>query len=294
MMNRLILSHSNSSSSLDGLTRQEWVKIPGRIKSPLRYPGGKSRAVKIISEYIPRDTKELCSPFFGGGSLEIFCAQQGIRVYGYDNFKPLVDFWQCLLKDPNQLANNVEKYYPLKKEKFYDLQKIQLNPREKLENGTLFFVLNRASYSGSTLCGGMSSGGRYSNDRHPRFTKSAIERLRNFSVSNLTIELADFKESIAKHPNVLLYLDPPYLVKSKLYGRKGDLHKNFDHEGLAKVLKRRNNWILSYNSCREIREFYGDYVIKTPDWKYGMSNNKDSREALIFSHDIAKLNNLDE
>ena len=49
-------------------------------KSPLRYPGGKSRAVKIISEHIRKDTTQICSPFFGGGSLEIHWAQNGIRV----------------------------------------------------------------------------------------------------------------------------------------------------------------------------------------------------------------------
>ena len=127
-----------------------------------------------------------------------------------------------------------------------------------------------------------------SNDRHPRFTRSAIERLRNFKISNLSIELEDFKKSISKHPDVLLYLDPPYLVKSKLYGRKGDLHKNFDHVGLAKILKKRDNWILSYNNSKEIHELYSDYTILYPDWKYGMSNDKSSREVLVLSHDIAK------
>ncbi|MGI0004763.1 MAG: DNA adenine methylase, partial [Candidatus Nitrosotenuis sp.] len=58
------------------------------IKSPLRYPGGKSRAVNIIAKYIPKGTKKLCSPFFGGGSFEIACAQTGTRVYGYDSFQP--------------------------------------------------------------------------------------------------------------------------------------------------------------------------------------------------------------
>ena len=91
------------------------------LKSPLRYPGGKSRAVSIISKYIPKDTTQLCSPFFGGGSLELACAQSGIRVYGYDIFGPLVDFWKLLLTNPKKLADNVEKYRPLKKEKFYEL-----------------------------------------------------------------------------------------------------------------------------------------------------------------------------
>ncbi|WP_369409719.1 MULTISPECIES: DNA adenine methylase [unclassified Wolbachia] len=39
------------------------------VKSPIRYPGGKSRAVsQIINEYIPRGLSTLCSPFIGGGA----------------------------------------------------------------------------------------------------------------------------------------------------------------------------------------------------------------------------------
>ena len=255
------------------------------VKSPLRYPGGKSRAVKILYQFIPNDTKKICSPFFGGGSFEIYCAQKGIRVYGYDNFKPLVDFWQCLLENSEELANEVEKYYPLPKAKFYEYQKIQIESKNKLERATLFYVLNRTSFSGSTLSGGMASGGLHNN---PRFNKSSIERLRKFMIENLTVGFADFKESIKNHKETLLYLDPPYMIKSKLYGRKGDLHKDFDHQGLIEILKKRGKWILSYNNSDEVKNLYGDFHIEIPKWTYGMSTNKFSRELIILSDDIAK------
>jgi len=255
------------------------------VKSPLRYPGGKSRAAKILYQLVPNDTKEICSPFFGGGSFEIYCAQKRIKVYGYDNFKPLVDFWQCLLHNSEELANEVEKHYPLPKAKFYEYQKMQIESKNKLERATLFYVLNRTSFSGSTLSGGMASGGLHDN---PRFNKSSIERLRKFKIENLTVGLADFRESIKKHKKILLYLDPPYMIKSKLYGRNGDLHKDFDHEGLANILKKRGKWILSYNDSNEVKELYANFHIETPKWAYGMSNDKFSRELIILSDDIAK------
>jgi len=256
------------------------------VKSPLRYPGGKSRAVKILFQYIPKNTKELCSPFFGGGSFEIYCAQAGIMVYGYDNFKPLVDFWQYLLEDPEKLADQVETHYPLPRAKFYEYQKLQFESRSKLERATLFYVLNRTSFSGSTLSGGMASGGLHDN---PRFNKSSIERLRKFKIENLTVELADFKESIRKHKSTLLYLDPPYMIKNKLYGHRGDLHKDFDHTGLFEILKKRRGWILSYNNSDEIKDLYSNFYIETPaTWTYGMSTNKSPREVVILSDDIAK------
>ena len=258
------------------------------IKSPLRYPGGKSRAVKIIFEYIPFNTTELCSPFFGGGSFEIYCASKGIRVYGYDNFQPLVDFWQWLLKDPEKLSNAVEKFHPLKRSDFYKLQQKHTESIDSFQRAVLFFILNRTSFSGSTLSGGMASGGI---DDNPRFTKSSIERLRNFRIQNLSVDLLDFGKSIAKHPDTLLYLDPPYIIDSKLYGIKGNLHKNFDHEAFASILKKRDKWILSYHDSAIIKDIYHDYQFVYPKWTYGMANDKRSREILILSNDLVKIKN---
>ena len=45
------------------------------IKSPLRYPGGKSRAVKLISSLVPQ-FDEFREPFVGGGSVFIYLKQQ--------------------------------------------------------------------------------------------------------------------------------------------------------------------------------------------------------------------------
>ena len=261
------------------------MKSRNKIKSPLRYPGGKSRAVKEIWKYIePLDPKKLCSPFFGGGSLEIFCAQKGIKVHGYDNFRPLVDFWRWLLKDPKKLAKSVKTYHPLTpRKKFYDLQKEHVTIKDSFQRAVKFYVLNRTSFSGSTLSGGMASGGK---DDNPRFTESSIKRINDFKIDNLDVKFASFEKSILKHPKDLLYLDPPYLIKSKLYGNKGDLHKNFKHDALAEILKKRKKWILSYNNSKEVRELYSNYHIEEPKWSYGMSKDKKSKEVLIFSSDI--------
>lgn len=252
------------------------------FRSPLRYPGGKTRGVDFITQFFPKNLDKLLSPFFGGGSIELSVAAKGTLVLGYDIFSPLVEFWQCLITQPNELAIEVEKYYPLPKEKFYELQKTQMKFKTKLERAAVYYVLNRASFSGATLSGGMSP-------EHPRFTVTSIERLRKFSNQNINVDKADFKTSLQKHPFTFTYLDPPYLIKSTLYGKKGNAHKDFDHEGLAAILQQREHWILSYNDCDEIRNMYEGFHILTPNWKYGMSNDKVSKEILIFSKNY-KLN----
>lgn len=249
-------------------------------KSPLRYPGGKARAVDLLLSLIPSKTTTLVSPFLGGGSFEIAAAHCGLTVYAYDIFEPLIDFWQCLLENPKELSDSISKYYPLSRDQFYFLQKNDVH--NKKEIGAVFFVLNRASFSGSTYSGGMSPG-------HPRFTISSINYLKNFREPNLHVGLLDFRKSIKKHKDQLLYLDPPYMIPQTLYGRNGDTHKDFQHDELLKILKNRDNWILSYNDSPTIRDMYFGYRLFVPEWKYGMSTDKNSRELIILSNDLPDM-----
>ena len=48
------------------------------LKTPLRYPGGKSRATKKIGPYIPdlREYDEFREPFLGGGSVSLYVTKK--------------------------------------------------------------------------------------------------------------------------------------------------------------------------------------------------------------------------
>jgi DNA adenine methylase len=255
-----------------------WEVSTNYPHSPLRYPGGKNRAIKAICSFIPENERKLCSPFLGGGSIELACTSR-MKVYGSDIFSPLIDFWQELINNQQTLSEHVEKYFPLSRDKFYDLQKKYLYLDNKIERAAAFYVLNRSSFSGTTLSGGMSPG-------HPRFTKSAIERLRSFHANNFEVECVDFRDAISKHEDAFLYLDPPYVNGQALYGIKGDTHRDFNHLELADILNKRERWIMSYNDCQTIRELYCDNPILSVEWVYGMSKNKQSNEVLILSKEL--------
>lgn len=47
----------------------------GLIKSPLRYPGGKSKAVKFLSKFF-HNFKELREPMCGGASITLYWVQK--------------------------------------------------------------------------------------------------------------------------------------------------------------------------------------------------------------------------
>ncbi|MCG3147941.1 MAG: hypothetical protein PCFJNLEI_01382 [Verrucomicrobiae bacterium] len=241
-------------------------------------PGGKTRGLNQLLRYFPAEPSMLVSPFLGGGSLELALAARGWHIHGYDAFEPLVDFWQEALEDPVVLAEAVERYLPLDRDTFRRLQRTRLESR--CARAAAYFVINRSSFSGSTMSGGMSPS-------HPRFDSNAIDRLRRFRAPNLTVELADFRESIAAHPKTLLYCDPPYPDARSLYGVNGDKHDGFDHQALCDILRSRDKWLLSYSDCPLVRWWYNDFTIIPLSWSYGMSIKR-GRELLILSDDVAE------
>ena len=134
------------------------------MKSLLRYPGGKTRALKHITPYFPKNLTEIVSPFFGGGSIEIHYASQGVRVYGYEIFEPLVNFWQHVLDDPEEIGYLLETlFHPCSKEMFAQYQKKQgwthmdsTHMKWKEYRACMYYALNRSSFSGATTSGGYS------------------------------------------------------------------------------------------------------------------------------------------
>lgn len=245
------------------------------MKSPLRYAGGKSRARKYIVPLIPENEPTLLSPFFGGGSVEIALAERGMNIIGYDIFEPLVNFWKVALIDSQSIAEIAKSYFPLKKEVFAWLK--QQTSGSDIERATRFYVINRASFSGTTYSGGMSP----SNDS--RFNLSAIEYLSSFKIENISVEYGDFHNTLLENKDTMVYADPPYMISSGIYGIRGSTHTNFDHDGLYSLLSKRDKWILTYNNCDAIKEMYSNYHMLSPQWEYGMRNGATSNELIILS-----------
>tara|TARA_B100000927_G_scaffold278034_1_gene260248 strand:- start:14670 stop:15491 length:822 start_codon:yes stop_codon:yes gene_type:complete len=246
-------------------------------KSVLRYPGGKTRAVSLIMPFLTRfEAKVLVSPFFGGGSIEFAWAQQkpSCRVEGYDIYPPLVAFWREALSNPGPLSNKVDAYRPMDKDLFLSLQK-KLPSLSGRDAAAAFYALNRSSFSGATMSGGMSPGVK-------RFTESSIQRLADFHAPNVKVRLGDVfdvvEDLIDSDPeDSVIYLDPPYKIDdSALYGHKGNAHRGFEHERLAELVHRLNGkgfrLVLSYNDSDSIRALYSRYLITPLSWSYGMKN----------------------
>ena len=252
-------------------------------KSPLRYPGGKTRAIKILTEIIeknfPERTKVL-SPFLGGGSFELHLCEKGLEVIANDLFVPLYTFWSVMKSNPNELAEKVKKEVPVSKERFHLLREEIQKTQDPMEMASMYYTINRCSFSGSTFCGGFSK-----QSADGRMTDTIIENITKADLRNLTLTNLDCCEFLENHPeyeNTVVYADPPYYITNYIYGRDGDLHESFDHKAFAEVIKKRKDYIISYNDCEYIRNLYEGCRIEEVSWSYGMNKDKKSSEIIIM------------
>lgn len=267
-------------------------------KSPLRYPGGKTRACKILDDIINQYFKiseydTLVSPFFGGGSFEFYFQNKyNKKIVANDKFTPLYNFWLQVKTDKTILCEELSKIKTVSKDEFLNYRKTILNLNDNtLQQAIQYFIINRCSFSGATLSGGFSE-----EASKKRFTKSSIERILNLNFENIKILNLNFEvciENLNPIEKNLIFLDPPYYLEanSKLYGTNGDLHENFNHQNLHDIIVKSSHWILTYNDCEYIRKLYSKYIIIEVDWKYGMNTSKKSSEIVIISQLITVNHN---
>ena len=258
------------------------------VKSPLRYPGGKSKALKYILPHIPLTMKisEFREPFVGGGSvfitLKIIFAEK-IKLYWINDLNyDLCCFWAYARDDIDRLVEAVvamkEKYSEGRD--LYNYLKDEKTIRDEFERAVRFFIMNRITFSGVVDAGGYSQ-----KAYETRFTPSSVERLKEVSkiVSGVHISRSDYEKLLLDDgEDVFIFLDPPYLTatKSKLYGVKGNLHTSFEHTRFAEAMKKcKHKWLITYDDSPEIRELFSFAKIIECEVQYGMNNYKQNHAA---------------
>ena len=273
------------------------IKTKNFIKSPLRYPGGKSRAVKQILPIIPY-FDEMREPMVGGGS--VFFALKQIypnkKFWINDINRDLYLFWRFCKENNAELTREIQDIKNTRKngrELYSNLTKN--NNYSDFERAVRFFILNRITFSGT-----VDSGGYSQQAFEKRFTNSSIERVKfaEIVLRDVKITNEDY-ENVINTPgeNVFIFLDPPYLstVKSRLYGKNGELHEIFDHEKFSKNMRKcRHKWLITYDNSPEVIDLFDFANIYEWELQYGMNNYKQKtaakgRELFISNYEIPIL-----
>lgn len=266
-----------------------------KYTTPLRYPGGKSRAIKFLSQHLPK-IESYREPFLGGGSMALYVTQTypNTDVWVNDLYYPLYAFWVTLRDHGQQLCDDLRE---LKTElgESYDAHRMAFDDaKDKLNNdiyesGFNFYVANKCSFSGLTANSSFSKQASRAN-----FTFRGIDKLPALSelIQGWRITNQSYEELLYGR-NAFVFLDPPYAIKDNLYGNKGDMHKSFDHKLFAAyACASENKCMVTYNSELFIKDRFPDWYQKDWNLTYTMRSSgtytkdqKKRKELLLLNYE---------
>ena len=286
-----------------------------QYKTPIRYPGGKSKAIKTLAPWYPEIISEYREPFIGGGSIaiDITKTNPNIPIWVNDLYVPLFNFWIQLRDRGEELSKRIreEKQRTLdegdndkvtaKAKELFNKYKEEIDTYDDFERAVSFFIMNKCSFSGLTENSTFSETASNSN-----FSLVGADKLAQFSkiIKNWKITNIDYSEVMKAEgsEDTFIFLDPPYDIKDYLYCKNREMHKSFDHDVFANhVYECKYNFMITYNVNDRLINLYKDY--NTKEWKlrYSMAHRGDKgtdenikTELLITNYDTNPLTPLEE
>jgi len=280
------------------------------LKTPLRYPGGKSRACVKMDPYFPdlRNYDEFREPFLGGGSVAIHITKKypNLNIWVNDLYEPLVNFWQQLQMFGNDMKDKLLDYKSknstpdLARVLFYHSKVFMREPLlSNLDRAVAFYIVNKCSFSGLTESSSFSEQASNSN-----FSIRGIEKLPEYSklIEKWRITNYSYDYLMDGNMGAFVYLDPPYDIKDNLYGNKGSMHKGFDHDKFAADCDSCDmDQLISYNSNQLVKDRFKNWNAAEFDLTYTMRSvgeymreQKQRKELLLFNYGIEGLVKLDQ
>jgi DNA adenine methylase len=278
------------------------------LKTPLRYPGGKSRACTKMGQFFPelRDYVEFREPFLGGGSVAIHVSKlyPHLKITVNDLYEPLINFWMNLQMFGDDLTKDLKnlKIAHCNQDSarclFAEMKDVINNSKyTNLERAVAFYVVNKCSFSGLTESSSFSAQASDSN-----FSMRGIEKLPEYSeiISHWHINSYSYEYCFRTdiHDGLFMYLDPPYDIKDNLYGKKGAMHKSFDHDKFAADCDIHNDtkMLISYNSDQLVKDRFKNWNAAEFKLTYTMRSvgeymrdQQERKELLLFNYELPEV-----
>ncbi len=267
-----------------------------KLKSPLRWIGGKSKLAPDIVKIMPHH--KCYVEVFGGGLWTLFNKTPSSQEVINDINSELINFWK-VIQNNYILFKSEFKYMIPSRELFLEYKAQDIEHLSELQRAVRFFYINR------TCFGGDMDNPRFgtSNSRRNRLCAVTDDidktlqpiylRLKNVTIENIDwldcIKKYDSKSTSKEKQEVLFYLDPPYIEQ---YGYEHGF-SNEDHEKLSKTLKNIDGkFILSINNHPLVHKLYEGFYFIDKELKCTLSSNSDSvsnRKELIVTNFEVKI-----
>ncbi|MDP3077960.1 DNA adenine methylase [Bradyrhizobium sp.] len=270
--------------------------------TPLRYPGGKAKLARFVKKLLEKNDLldgHYAEPYAGGAGIavELLLQEYVSHIHINDINRPVHAFWKSVLHNTDALLQLIKDTKPSvrawdKQKKIYGNQ----SEHDDLALGFATFFLNRTNRSGilnGGMIGGRDQSGEWKIDARYN-AKALADRIvaiaklkRSITLTKLDAEIF-LKRNVSKlPPNTLIYLDPPYYAKGKaLYH---DFYEHEDHERLASLMRsiiKSHSFMISYDNCRAIRQFYRGLPGFTYKIGYNAREVRLGTEVMFFSNNL--------
>ena len=272
------------------------------LKTPLRYPGGKSMVASMLCDNIPRTVSEYREPFLGGGSvaLEFTRRNPDIPVWVNDKYWYLYNFWVVLQENSEELSNVLAMYkdkYDTKESarELFNTCKENIDKQSEFQAAVYFWIMNKCSYSGLTENSSFSPQASVQN-----FTKRGITNLPRYSemIQHWHITNTDYSHLLTEpgDEDTFIFLDPPYDIKDFLYGGKGGtMHKGFDHQIFADRCGACNHdWMITYNVNDNIKHMFRHFTQRPFSITYGMQHRANNKHKELMISNFQQLSVIEQ
>jgi DNA adenine methylase len=267
-----------------------------KVKSPFRYAGGKFYALKHLLPFVNSiEHREYREPFVGGGS--VFFGKNPAEVSWINDIdSELIHIYQTMTK-PDLLCNLISKLDKevASRERHNEVK--ELEPINDFERAFKYFYLNRTSYSGimKKPAWGYKVGKSSPPENWGNMLIKSAPKLEGVQITDLDYEEVITADSDFSPDEVLLYLDPPYIVadQKRAYINSFTIEEHFRLQNLLKNTKFK--FLLSYDDSSEVRELYDWAYFTELNWNYNTSNisgekRKKGNELLISNFPLQNLN----
>ena len=230
------------------------------LRSPFRYPGGKTWLVPRIRQWLksmPRKTTELFEPFAGGAIVGLTAIFDGLanHVTLVELDPDVASVWQTILSDDaNWLTKRILDF----KLSHKNIQEALEQSRRSTRNRALATILrNRVNRGGILAPGaGIVKNGENGKGLLSRWYPETLCR-RILAIAALRRKISfiqgDGLRTIAenvKRCHVSFFIDPPYTAA----GRRLYRHSELDHEKLFDAVEKvAGNFLMTYDDSPDIR-----------------------------------------
>lgn len=187
------------------------------VKALMKYPGSKWRIARWIIDFFP-DHHSYLEPFFGSGAILFNKPRSNMETVN-DLDGNVVNLFEWIKKDPERLAHEIY-YTPYAREVYENA--CSSDPEDSFGRAVNFYIRINMGYGSKT--NGEKTG--WKNDVQgceyaytvrdwcniPEKIMQAAERLRGVQIE--CMPAVDLIQRF-NYRNVLIYLDPPYLLSSR-------------------------------------------------------------------------------